>query len=94
MGAHIDASRALEWGMVNEVLPREQLLGRAWEIAERIVRLPRTPRRLTHQLMVRPWKRELVDDQLVGLGPRLKRVCGAKGDPSVQLIVRPVGQPS
>ncbi|WP_455771841.1 enoyl-CoA hydratase-related protein [Streptomyces niveus] len=29
----IPADKALEWGIVSDVLPREQLLGRAWELA-------------------------------------------------------------
>jgi len=31
---HLTAQQAFEYGLVNEILPREKLLGRAWEIAE------------------------------------------------------------
>jgi enoyl-CoA hydratase/carnithine racemase len=39
-GQEIDAETALAWGAVNEVVPEEQLLLRAHEIAARIVSLP------------------------------------------------------
>jgi len=62
MGENIDAQTALELGIVNQILPKEQLMPRAWEIAERIMAQPRPVRRLTHQLAIRPWKRLLTDD--------------------------------
>ena len=31
-----DAQKCLDYGLVNEVVPREQLHARSWEIAERI----------------------------------------------------------
>ena len=58
----IDAQTALDWGIVNEVLPKEKILPRAWEMAEQIMKQPRPVRRLTHQLAVRPWKRLIMDD--------------------------------
>jgi enoyl-CoA hydratase/carnithine racemase len=64
----IDASTALDWGIVNEVLPREKLLPRAWEIAEKIMKQPGPIRRLTHQLTVRPWKRLLTNDYQMQIG--------------------------
>jgi len=64
----IDAQKALEYGMVNEVLPREQLLDRAWQIADHIMRQSRTTRRLTTQIVRRPWKKRIVDDLDGGFG--------------------------
>ena len=64
----IDAQTALDWGLVNEVLPKDKLLPRAWEIAEKIMKQPRSIRRLTHQLTIRPWKRLVMDDFQVQLG--------------------------
>lgn len=58
----IDGPTALQLGMVNEVLPRERLLPRAWELAEMIMQRPRLTRRMTHAILSRPWKRALVDD--------------------------------
>ena len=64
----IDAQTALDWGLVNEVLPKDKLLPRAWEIAEKIMKQPRPIRRLTRQLTNRPWKRLLINDFQVHTG--------------------------
>lgn len=61
-GEPIAARQALELGLVNEVLPADRLLPRAWEIAETIMKSPRAARRLTHAIVQRPWKRRLVHD--------------------------------
>lgn len=58
----IDAHRALELGLVNEVLSLENLLPRAWELARQIMAAPRVTRRLTHAVVQRPWRRLLQDD--------------------------------
>jgi enoyl-CoA hydratase/carnithine racemase len=44
-GEAIDARKALEYGMVNEVLPRDQLIARAYKIADHIMTQPRITRR-------------------------------------------------
>lgn len=62
MGEPIDAQKALEWGMVNEVVPKDALLDRAWEIADHIMKQARVTRRLTTQVIRRPWKKRIVDD--------------------------------
>lgn len=61
-GQPISARQALDLGLVNEILPDEHLLPRAWEIAETIMKAPHTARRLTHAIAQRPWKRRLVQD--------------------------------
>ncbi|WP_433175684.1 enoyl-CoA hydratase/isomerase family protein [Actinoallomurus sp. CA-150999] len=61
-GKRLDGRTALELGLVNEVLPLDRLLPRAWEIAEMIMQRPRAARRLTHAIASRPWKQALVDD--------------------------------
>ncbi len=58
----INAQMAKEMGLVNEVLPLDRLLPRAWEIAEKIMQKPRTIRRLTSAVLRRQWKRRLVED--------------------------------
>ena len=58
----ITAQMAKEMGLVNEVLPLDRLLPRAWEIAEKIMQKPRTIRRLTSAVLRRQWKRRLVED--------------------------------
>jgi len=67
-GEAIDAQTALEHGMVNEILPREELIPRAYTIADHIMSQPRTVRRLTTQIIRRPWKKRIVDDLDGGFG--------------------------
>jgi enoyl-CoA hydratase/carnithine racemase len=64
----VDAKTCLDWGLVNEIVPREKLLPRAWEIAEKIMKQPRPIRRLTHEITVRPWKRIMQDDFHLQIG--------------------------
>ena len=58
----IDAQTAKELGLVNEVLPLDDLQPRAWEIAEKIMRKPRAIRRMTSAVLRRQWKQRLVQD--------------------------------
>jgi len=62
MGEHIDAQTALELGVVNEIIPREDLMKRAWEIAERIMNRPRMTRRMTSEIMKQKWRNVFHDD--------------------------------
>ena len=61
-GQPITAEKALEYGLVNEVVPRDQLLERAKELARDIMKQTRTTRRLATQVIRRPWKKRVVDD--------------------------------
>jgi enoyl-CoA hydratase/carnithine racemase len=67
-GQAIDAETALDYGMVNEVLPREKLIDRAWQLADHIMTQPRTTRRLTTQIIRRPWRQRVADDLDGGFG--------------------------
>ena len=67
-GEAITAAQALEWGMVNEVVPRDQLVKRAHAIADHIMSQPRTTRRLTTQIVRRPWRQRIVNDLDGGFG--------------------------
>jgi enoyl-CoA hydratase/carnithine racemase len=60
-GQTIDAKTALEYGMVNEIHPREKLIERAYKLADHIMTQPRTTRRLTTQIVRRPWRRQITD---------------------------------
>lgn len=62
-GKNINGQTALDLGIVSEVLPREKLLSRAWELAEMIMQAPRSTRHLSHSIISRPWKQALVSDQ-------------------------------
>jgi enoyl-CoA hydratase/carnithine racemase len=64
MGNGINAKSAQEMGIVNEVLPAEKILPRAWELAELIMKNSRPTRRMTHQLIVRPLKRLFTEDYM------------------------------
>ena len=67
-GEAIDAQRALEYGMVNEVVPRAQLIDRAWQLADHVMSQPRTIRRLTTQIVRRPWRQRITDNLDGGFG--------------------------
>jgi enoyl-CoA hydratase/carnithine racemase len=60
-GQTIDAKTALEYGMVNEIHPREKLIERAYKLADHIMTQPRTTRRMTTQIVRRPWRRQITD---------------------------------
>lgn len=67
-GQAIDAETALRYGMVNEVVPRDRLLQRAYTIADHIMTQPRTTRRLTTQIVRRPWRQRITNDLDGGFG--------------------------
>ena len=67
-GQAIDAKTLLEYGMVNEVVPRDKLLDRAYQLADHIMTQPRITRRLTTQIIRRPWKQRIVNDLDGGFG--------------------------
>jgi enoyl-CoA hydratase/carnithine racemase len=59
----IDAETCLRLGAVNEIVEREQIVERAWEIARILMKTSRSTRRLTHHVAARPW-REVVEQNL------------------------------
>ncbi len=61
-GQQINAQMAKEWGLVNEIVSKEDLVGRAREIAALIMKQPRATRCMTHHIITRPWKRRLIND--------------------------------
>lgn len=67
-GEAIDARKALEYGMVNEIHPRDALVDRALRIADHIMTQPRTTRRLTAQIVRRPWRQRITNDLDGGFG--------------------------
>lgn len=67
-GEAIDAKTALEYGMINEIVPKDQLVARAYKIADHIMTQPRITRRLTTQIVRRPWKHRITDDLDGGFG--------------------------
>ena len=60
-GQTLDARKALELGLVSELLPRPDLLPRAWALAEQIANQPVLLLRYTRVLFTQPLKRQLID---------------------------------
>jgi enoyl-CoA hydratase/carnithine racemase len=56
MGQKLSAAEMKEIGLVNEVLPRERLLPRAWEIAEQFIKKNPLVLRYTRQMLTAPIK--------------------------------------
>lgn len=52
----IDAKTALDWGMVNEVVPHGELHDRAWALAEQFMRSDKYARYATHAIFQRYYK--------------------------------------
>jgi len=66
-GQSISAAEAKEIGVVNEILPREELLPRAWEHARNIMKLPELNRRYTRILITEMLRRQMNDILPYGL---------------------------
>jgi len=60
-GQTIDAETALEWGAVNEVHPKDQVVDRAFEIAHEIVKRPPIATNLTRRLFVQDMKKGVLN---------------------------------
>jgi enoyl-CoA hydratase/carnithine racemase len=58
-GQIIGAEEAKQIGLVNEVLPREKLLLRAWELARQIMRQPEMHRRYARILITERLRRQI-----------------------------------
>lgn len=66
-GQTLSAQEALTLGALNEVIPAAQLMARAWEHAEKLVKLPNLVRRYTRVCMVQRLKTQLLSDTVYGL---------------------------
>jgi enoyl-CoA hydratase/carnithine racemase len=90
-GQAIDARTALEYGMVNEVVAPEKLIERAWQLADHIMTQPRTTRRLTTQIVRRPWRQRITNDLDGGFGiqmfAHLAKNAGVHGQSHVKSTV-------
>lgn len=60
-GQVIGAQEAKAMGLVNEVIPKEQLLPRAWELARTILRQPELNRRYARILLTEQLRRQMRD---------------------------------
>src|SRR5262249_30202903 len=61
-GKKLSAREALEWGAVNEVLPKDRLLDRAWELAHELAKRPPLTLRYTRMLFTQDLKRAFLDE--------------------------------
>ena len=66
-GQKLSAHEALTLGVVNEVLPREKLMPRAWELAEQLVTRPRLTLRYARVAITQQLKKLMLDNLGYGL---------------------------
>lgn len=66
-GQILSAQEALELGVVNEVVPRDQLLARAMEHAENLLQMPDIARRYTRNVLTNRMKRLIQEGTGYGL---------------------------
>jgi len=71
---------AQEWGAVNEVLPKAELMGRAWEIARYLLRFSPIVLRHTRRTFVQEFKRAAVND--LGYGQTMELLGMTQFTPS------------
>ncbi|MFQ6028164.1 MAG: enoyl-CoA hydratase/isomerase family protein [Dehalococcoidia bacterium] len=75
-GQTLNAQQALEYGLVNEVLPRGDLLPRAWELAEQLAQQSPLILRYSRVLLTQYLKRQMHD--LLGYGLALEGLGAAQ----------------
>lgn len=67
-GQVMTAEEMLALGLVGEVVPDEQLIDRAWEIARTVfMKRTRSHRRMTRALLVQPWRELLIRELPFGM---------------------------
>jgi enoyl-CoA hydratase/carnithine racemase len=79
MGQQIDARRALDLGLVGEVLPREKVLERAREIADRLAANSDLVLRYTRLVFTQPLKEQMLRYQGFGLALEGLAATGSSG---------------
>jgi enoyl-CoA hydratase/carnithine racemase len=72
----LDAQTAKDWGVVNEIVPRNDLLARAHELAEGIAKLPPLTSRYTRIALTQKLRR--IVDEGIGYGLALEGISAAE----------------
>ncbi|WP_228000086.1 enoyl-CoA hydratase/isomerase family protein [Nocardia australiensis] len=83
LGTPVTAEQALDWGLVNEVVSRERIYERAWEIGAKVVEGRndrRVFRRMMTEVMRKPWKTRMSEDFF---GAFAAEMYGYMADPGV-----------
>ncbi len=63
----INARQALDMGMINEILPKDKLMARAWELAEMLAKKPPLATRFARYLLVHEMRKKMLEMQGYGL---------------------------
>jgi enoyl-CoA hydratase/carnithine racemase len=71
----LDAATAKDWGVVNEILPRDTLLTRAYQLAESLAALPPLTSRYTRIALTQKLRR--IIDEGAGYGLALEGISAA-----------------
>jgi len=79
-GQKLSAQEAQAFGVVNEVLPRDRVLPRAWELAEQIAARPKLATRYARTAMTQTIKRMMLDQ--LGYGLALEGLAAAEHWPA------------
>ena len=66
-GEKIEAKRAYELGLVNELLPKSELMARAWYWARFIAARSKLARRYTRAVLTQEWKKQMHEHLSLGI---------------------------
>jgi enoyl-CoA hydratase/carnithine racemase len=81
-GQKLSAREALELGVVSEVVPRDRLVARAWELAQLVVAKPTLTVRYARVAITQQLKRLMLDD--LGYGLALEGLAAAMSWPGAK----------